>query len=1259
MASPLVRSVKPPSLSALTGVCLLALSLFLPGSAQASGNIHIAKAAWSAAHGLLTVKGRCPSCAEGDAVSVYDSSARLLASGTADASRKFVFAVQDDRPELLCSVRVEAGGGSETKAVNGAPNKSCAKAPRCAIVTPSRGAAFNARQDVQFEATAKLKDENAGPLKLEWDFAGGSMGEIVPGSNPAIYKRPDTEKTAVQFVRDNSRYRVRFSATDAQNRRCEDAVEIVIGSPPSGLPAKVSEQTAPKLGGELDGAANDLVVLPYEQWTMQSDSDNRLLPNAYNSMSPTIHNVNAVVYKKGLKPALVGSDQIQLRYSAASNPADPAGTESINSTSQNWPLNANIREASPLMSATVQKTDMWEKWQGRPDAEKSPDYYISSYWAAFGSTYPFSGLPEPANPYPDEGNIIGRGKANKLTGSFMPGKDNPYTENQPQPFSNFDATEKSFMAKLLPYTDVDDSGRVNPYPLLRVQATQGNQVATATDGVVTASHDFKCASCHLKGKIGANPNAPFTPAAYGSSASGQIRVRTHSPENKTPSDKPLFFEATSDSLWDQEYAAMQNYSSLHTYYNATGHLSFILHGDMDDNGKTRVDAPLRCIGCHNSAMGADSSSFDEGWWIMDDFNTASQGYNPNYSVAMHRMHGELQWNENKSDIVRDSNGRFVRWDWKAKGRNAKSLFPVLDENGNALPMEANCLQCHAGHREQQYRDRMYTAGRTCYDCHGDMLAVGEAFPKDYLNHKDKLGSTELTDYRVIWFDEPDCGSCHIGDGNAGKDGANGFYSAGVMKRAFEDDDLSATTRPIDRNQPNSARFSAAPVQNFKLAMPTYYMPYDPVTDSMLDLTIQTQVDAPLFRYGKDSHGNVPCAACHGAAHSVWPNRDPNANDNVTALQLQGHTGAVLECNVCHSKDAFAQFANLDGGTYSGLPADSGVLGGPHNMHPVNDPNWWSKADADTAPISDGSTWGGWHDNVAQSPGRFGEDQCAACHGADHNGTRLSKTPVDREFVVKNGKKAKWKAGEAIGCDRCHSLERSFVKVPTSAGTPLTNHDPAITSAPVMTAILGQPYTYTTTASDPDGDVLAYSLDTDSGLIGIDPITGTVTGNFAMTMFSAVQNPPLQFPYTVKVDDGRGGKATQAVIVTLECPSGQFWYWDAVKKSGACKTSSEGVAITSTPSVEGINSGQVYTYQVTATDAAKLPLTFSLSGQPAGMTIDPASGLISWMTSNAANVPVFTFLVIAQDAQGGHASQMVALTVCVPPMSWHSNMKMCG
>ncbi|WP_228719950.1 cytochrome C [Methylococcus geothermalis] len=1058
----------------ILGGSLLALaSLLAPQAVLAAAKIKISKAAWSEKAGTLTIKGS----AKGNSgpVDVYDINGRRLGGGQGDG-----FALTLSRQDLAgipCAVRVQSGDTEAIKPVKGAP-KSCSGAPACSIVSPGQGAAIQVGVDTHFEATATAKDPAAQPFAYQWDFAGGAMGELIAGTNPPAYKRPDTLSTMVAFVRNDSRYRVRFIATDAKGRRCEDAVEVVVGSPPTGLPAKVSEQPAPKLGAELDGTKGDVVVLPFEEWTYQNLSDMRYGSNGYGSFSPTVNNIRAYAFKKDRLPVFLDDSAVELRYSAASNPNDPVGGDSINSTSHNWPTTA------ALLDAALKKTDVWEI-PTRPDAQKAEGYFACSwmmtgYWGGYGCG-DAQGLPTVDEGYfkakkDDAGAIVSDDpNTDQGHGAYMPGRENPYFANSPQPFSKFVANEKSrkegvadkpagwFEANLLPYTDTDDQGRVNPFSLVRVEAVAkgSNGVLAKTDGVVSAGRDFHCRECHAKGKVGANPNAPYTKAAFASSAWGKYGLEASKtlpgyssyaiPDEKIP-ERPEFFDVSDiggdpASIFDQEYAAALNYSSLHQYYDIITFLNDMMYAVsktyLSDDEKQHPaniekDTPRPCYGCHATALSFDP--FKNSWWDEDGFKVDDSIYAPNYSIAMHRFHGELQWNANKTDIVRDAKGAHVRWDWKTKGPNDStktgSLFPIFDDQGKQLPMEENCLRCHAGHREQLYRDRMYTAGVTCYDCHGDMLAVGEAFPKNYLANKDKLGSVERDDYRVPWFDEPDCGSCHVGDGNKGADKSGGFFSAGVMKRAFDDADWSATTRAVNRSDPDSRRFSAAPLATYQAAIPTdFYYDVDEATGSFLTKTVDTKIDAAVFRFGKDRHGNVACAACHGAAHSVWPNRDPGSNDNVTALQLQGHTGTILECNVCHTADSFAKKEDLDGGQYSG-DAQTGILGGPHDMHPVNDPYWWKQADGDTAN-SDGSTYGGWHNDYAKLPGAKGEDQCAACHGNDHKGTRLSKTPVDRVFDFRgfDGKKlkkagfktkvVKVAAGTPIGCDTCHSLETSF------------------------------------------------------------------------------------------------------------------------------------------------------------------------------------------------------------------------------------------
>ncbi|NJD06661.1 MAG: cytochrome C, partial [Methylococcaceae bacterium] len=820
-----------PICNALAGrifVCLLiCLSLFAEAAhANVAGpRITIGQAKW--AQGVFSVKGTVRHGAAAS-VDIYDSSGRLLGQATVDSRHRFALSRTDlDRPELLCSVRAKATDAMATAAVKGRP-KSCGKVPQCKIFSPVGSVATTVNTDVSFSAKATLKDKKANPLKMEWDFGGGSMGEAVPGATPATFLRPTGTETTVQFVRDNGRYRARFTAWDQRNRYCEDSVEVIVGTPPDTLEefaatrdavaglAESARQSAPGLAG----AGSGKVVLPFEDWTLQNITDARTAPNLPTPFGPQVNTINAVVYGKAKMPVVLGDDSIELSYSAAANPADPAGKDSINTTSQNWPVDRT------LMQAAVQKSDFFEVWSGPADVT---GWSYAGRAAAFRVFDPLTTVPDEGYHNPDLIPAL-----NPDHGRYMPGIGGPYAVNEPQAFSEFVADSNGFAAKMLPVTDIDDLGRVNPYPLFRVTAKdKATGAADSTDLVLTAGRDLHCRECHAKGGIGAR-------------AGSAIHHHDHSGHGDGTAE---FFEPASSSLFDQEYAALRNVMVIHGLSDfATGPLS-----------KTCADS-----GCHKSAI------------ATVPYGQTLPGQES--SIRVHGFHGVLQYNAARDDIQRDDQGLPVRFKPAqtdaAAGSNPNSLFPVKDAEGHILPMEQNCLRCHAGLREQCYRDRMYGAAVTCYQCHGDMLAVAGSYPKSSF-------SPDGNAKREAWIDQPDCASCHIGTGNRGKLGTDGFFSAGVLRTAFDETDPSATPRRPDRFNPDEGRFAVTPVTDIKLV--------ELGNGELLPFSVA------LFRQGKDRHGQVPCAACHGAAHAVWPNRDPNANDNVTALQLQGHAGPIAAC----------------------------------------------------------------------------------------------------------------------------------------------------------------------------------------------------------------------------------------------------------------------------------------------------------------------------------------------------------------------------
>ena len=255
------------------------------------------------------------------------------------------------------------------------------------------------------------------------------------------------------------------------------------------------------------------------------------------------------------------------------------------------------------------------------------------------------------------------------------------------------------------------------------------------------------------------------------------------------------------------------------------------------------NTPVLCAQCHYSPA-LDLSGAGE----------PNPPIAPKFSVVMHKYHGELT----------DGNG--------------DPIFPP------AGPVDVSCYQCHPGNITQCQRGAMATGGMDCFDCHGDMLAVGGAFN---LQPGGSIDGTNDGKPRRPWLDLPRCQACHTGDAVSYRQGA-GLEADGNwpfrLRQAYKTGDASAS--PLLASNKRFAENSNT-----------------------------------LFRFSK-GHGDLACESCHGSTHAIWPNEDPAANDNIAATQLQGHDGTIIECGTCHGQGSLPLTTN-----------------GPHGLHNVNDARW--------------------------------------------------------------------------------------------------------------------------------------------------------------------------------------------------------------------------------------------------------------------------------------------------------------------------------
>jgi RHS repeat-associated protein len=181
-----------------------------------------------------------------------------------------------------------------------------------------------------------------------------------------------------------------------------------------------------------------------------------------------------------------------------------------------------------------------------------------------------------------------------------------------------------------------------------------------------------------------------------------------------------------------------------------------------------------------------------------------------------------------------------------------------------------------------------------------------------------------------------------------------------------------------------------------------------------------------------------------------------------------------------------------------------------------------------------------------------------------------------------------------------------------------NTAPQIVSTPITRASQNQRYTYTVVATDPENDVLKYSIDSTSRNKGI-----TIDGN-GVIQWTPTTTQVGSHNVEVTVSDTQGATVSQSYAITV-----------------GTTAINNAPSITSTPVfVTGIGSNITYRYQVVVTDSdAGDTLTYQLLSGPTGMSIN-STGLLTWTNPTAGT---YQIAVGAVDRGGLGAAQKFTLT----------------
>jgi len=190
----------------------------------------------------------------------------------------------------------------------------------------------------------------------------------------------------------------------------------------------------------------------------------------------------------------------------------------------------------------------------------------------------------------------------------------------------------------------------------------------------------------------------------------------------------------------------------------------------------------------------------------------------------------------------------------------------------------------------------------------------------------------------------------------------------------------------------------------------------------------------------------------------------------------------------------------------------------------------------------------------------------------------------------------------------------------------TNVPPVFATTPVTRAAVDVLYTYAPRAFDADGDIPTFSL-----TIAPDGNDHRRRHGVVISWTPTTQQLGLQ-DVTLLVSDGQGGVTRQLyrILVTT--------------------TINRAPAITSTPPLAATLEFE-YRYQVSATDPDGDSISFALFGAPAGATIDPASGLLTYVPQTGQEGSQ-NITVQAQDPLGAVGLQTFTIDVAAdnnPPI----------
>ena len=185
--------------------------------------------------------------------------------------------------------------------------------------------------------------------------------------------------------------------------------------------------------------------------------------------------------------------------------------------------------------------------------------------------------------------------------------------------------------------------------------------------------------------------------------------------------------------------------------------------------------------------------------------------------------------------------------------------------------------------------------------------------------------------------------------------------------------------------------------------------------------------------------------------------------------------------------------------------------------------------------------------------------------------------------------------------------------------PPPNQAPVIGGTPSTTVVAGASYSFTPTASDPDGDTLTFSIANQPSWATFSSLTGKLSGTPTKTNIGTFSN------IVISVSDGTLTASLPAFAIAVSAPANQP------------------PTISGTPATSA-NAGTAYSFTPTASDPGGNALTFSIQNPPSWASFNTQSGNLSG-TPGSGDAGTFSNIIISV-SDGTSSASLPAFSITV-------------